>query len=132
MRLGLLRQNVDQFNVLEITSSGRDFLKNRARIEVNKPLETARLSRVKREQQRKMTGAVAYDQALFSRLREWRKNIATERGVPAYVIFHDSTLQAIAHEKPMSMSGLSRIAGLGERKLAQYGEQILAVIRAPG
>ena len=49
--------------------------------------------------------------------------------MPAYVIFHDSTLQAIAHEKPTSMAGLSRIAGLGERKLATYGEQILAVIR---
>ena len=130
MRLGLLRQNAEQFNVLEVTPSGREFLKNRARIEVNKPLVTARLSREKREQQRKMTGAVSYDQDLFARLRDWRKNIATERGVPAYVIFHDSTLQAIAQEKPTSLSALSRIAGLGERKLAQYGEQILAVIRA--
>ena len=71
-------------------------------------------------------------ESLFDRLREWRKNIATERGVPAYVIFHDSTLQAIAHEKPTNMAGLSRIAGLGERKLAQYGEQILTVISATG
>jgi ATP-dependent DNA helicase RecQ len=129
MRLGLLRQDTERFNVLETTSAGREFLKNRARIEVNKPLVTGRLSREKREQQRKMTGAVSYDESLFSRLREWRKNIATERGVPAYVIFHDSTLQAIAQEKPTSMAGLSRIAGLGERKLAQYGEPILAVIR---
>jgi ATP-dependent DNA helicase RecQ len=129
MRLGLLHQNTEQFNVLEVTVSGRDFLKNRARIEVNKPLVTTRLSREKREQQRKMTGAVSYDQSLFDRLRAWRKNLATERGVPPYVIFHDSTLQAIAHEKPTNMAGLSRIAGLGERKLTQYGEQILSVIR---
>jgi ATP-dependent DNA helicase RecQ len=131
IRLGLLRQNTEQFNVLETTSAGRDFLKERARIEVSKPLATARLSREKREQQRKMTGAVSYDQDLFSRLRGWRKKIAAERGVPAYVICHDSTLQAIAQEKPTSMAALSRIAGLGERKLATYGEQILAVIRAP-
>ena len=96
---------------------------------MNKPLVTARLSREKREQQKKMTGAVSYDQDLFARLRDWRKKIAAERGVPAYVIFHDSTLQAIANEKPTNMAALSRIAGLGERKLATYGEQILAVIR---
>jgi ATP-dependent DNA helicase RecQ len=132
MRLGLLRQNAAQFNILEATPSGREFLKSRAKIEVNKPLVTGRLSREKREQQRKMTGAVAYDQDVFSRLREWRRKVAAERGVPAYVIFHDSTLQALANEKPASMAALSRIGGLGERKLATYGEQILAVIRGAG
>ena len=132
MRLGLLRQDAERFNVLEATPSGREFLKTRARIEVNKPLVTGRLSREKREQQRKMTGAISYDQSLFGRLREWRKNVAAERGVPAYVIFHDSTLQAIAHEKPTSLAALSRIAGLGERKLVQYGDQILALIRSGG
>ena len=126
----MLRQDAERFNILEATPAGREFLKNRARIEVDKPLVTARLSREKREQQKKMTGAVSYDQSLFTRLREWRKNLATERGVPAYVIFHDSTLQAIAQEKPTDMAGLSRIAGLGERKLSQYGEQILAVTRS--
>ncbi len=130
LRLGLLRRDAEKFNVLEVTPSGREFLKNRARIDVSKPFVTSRLSREKREQQRKMTGAASYDQGLFARLREWRKTVATERGVPAYVIFHDSTLQAIAQEKPTSLPGLSRIAGLGERKLAQYGDQILAVIRA--
>jgi ATP-dependent DNA helicase RecQ len=129
IRLGLLNQDPARFNVLDVTPSGRDFLKNRARIEVTKPMVTARLTREKREQQRKMTGAVAYDQDLFARLREWRKKIAAERGVPAYVIFHDSTLQAIAQEKPTSLAMLSRIAGLGERKLINYGEQLLAVIR---
>jgi superfamily II DNA helicase RecQ len=129
MRLGLLRQDKEQFNVLEATPSGREFLKTRARIEVNKPLVTGRLSREKREQQRKMTGAISYDQGLFARLREWRKDVAAQRGVPAYVIFHDSTLQAIAQEKPTSLAMLSRIAGLGERKLINYGEHLLAVIR---
>ena len=131
LRLGLLHQNTAQFNVLEVTPSGRDFLKDRARIEVTRPLVTARLSREKREQQKKMTGAVSYDQDVFSRLRDWRKKIAAERGVPAYVIFHDSTLQAIAHEKPANLAALARIAGLGERKLITYGEQLLAVIRPP-
>jgi ATP-dependent DNA helicase RecQ len=132
LRLGLLHQDADRFNVLEATPAGRGFLKNRERIEVNKPLFSGRLSREKREQQKKMTGAVSYDQDLFARLRDWRKQVAIERGMPAYVIFHDSTLQAIAHEKPTNIAALSRIAGLGERKLVQYGEQILAMIREAG
>ena len=131
MRLGLLHQNTEQFNVLEVTSSGRDFLKNRARIEVNKPLVTARL------ESREAGTAKEDDGSRFVRsgssspgCETGARRSATERGVPAYVIFHDSTLQAIAHEKPTSMAALSRIAGLGERKLATYGDQILAVIRA--
>ena len=52
--------------------------------------------------------------------------------MPAYVICHDSTLQAIANEKPANMAALARIAGLGERKLATYGEQILEVVRSQG
>jgi ATP-dependent DNA helicase RecQ len=130
LRLGLTRQNADQFNVLEVTPAGRESLKSRAPVEVNKPLMTARLTSEKREQQKKATGAVTYDQELFARLREWRKKVATERSMPAYVIFHDSTLQAIANEKPSSMSALGRIAGIGETKLTNYGEEILAVIRA--
>jgi ATP-dependent DNA helicase RecQ len=129
LRLGLLHQDPARFNVLDVTPSGRAFLKERARIEVTRPMVTARLSREKREQQKKMTGAVSYDQDVYSRLREWRRKVAAERGVPAYVIFHDSTLQAIAQERPMNMAALSRIAGLGERKLINYGDQILAVIR---
>ena len=132
IRLNLVHQNIAKFNILEVTSTGRDFLKNRKRIEVSKPLTTVRLSREKREQQKKMTGAITYDETLYTRLREWRKRIASERGVPAYVIFHDSTLQAITNEKPTSLATLSRIAGLGERKLATYGEQILEEIRNHG
>ena len=96
---------------------------------MRKPFATGRLSREKREQQKKMTGAIAYDEGLISKLREWRRRIATERRVPAYVIFHDSTLQAIASEKPTTRAALSRITGFGERKLAQYGDDILALIQ---
>jgi ATP-dependent DNA helicase RecQ len=130
LRLGLVHQNTEQFNVIETTPSGREFLKQRARVEMRKPFATGRLSREKREQQKKMTGAISYNEGLLARLREWRRKIATERKLSAYVIFHDSTLQAIASEKPTTKSALSRIAGIGERKLAQYGDEILAAIQA--
>ena len=63
---------------------------------------------------------------VFERLRAWRAATAKEQGVPAYVIFHDATLRQIAAESPASLADLSRISGVGENKLAKYGDQILA------
>ncbi|RKN50668.1 DNA helicase RecQ [Micromonospora endolithica] len=66
--------------------------------------------------------------AVFERLRAWRATTAKEQGVPAYVIFHDATLRQIATDAPGTLDGLSRVSGVGENKLARYGEQILAVL----
>ncbi|MET8912147.1 DNA helicase RecQ [Micromonospora sp. NPDC004551] len=65
---------------------------------------------------------------VFERLRAWRAATAKEQGVPAYVIFHDATLRQIATEAPASLAELSRISGVGDNKLAKYGEGILAVL----
>ncbi|MFE9694004.1 DNA helicase RecQ [Micromonospora sp. NPDC005806] len=66
--------------------------------------------------------------SVFERLRAWRAATAKEQGVPAYVIFHDATLRQIAGEPPASLAELSRISGVGENKLAKYGEAILAAL----
>ncbi|MGC5017970.1 DNA helicase RecQ [Micromonospora sp. DT47] len=66
--------------------------------------------------------------SLFDRLRAWRAATAKEQGVPAYVIFHDATLRQIATDAPASLADLSRVNGVGENKLAKYGEQILTVL----
>ncbi|MGK5518869.1 DNA helicase RecQ [Micromonospora sp. URMC 107] len=65
---------------------------------------------------------------VFERLRAWRGATAKEQGVPAYVIFHDATLRQIATDAPTSLAELSAVSGVGENKLAKYGEQILAVL----
>ncbi|WP_262286280.1 DNA helicase RecQ [Micromonospora sp. MA102] len=65
---------------------------------------------------------------VFERLRAWRAATAKEQGVPAYVIFHDATLRQIATEAPTSLAELSRISGVGDNKLAKYGEGILGVL----
>ncbi|TDC33619.1 DNA helicase RecQ [Micromonospora sp. 15K316] len=65
---------------------------------------------------------------VFERLRAWRAATAKEQGVPAYVIFHDATLRQIATDAPTSLAELSRVSGVGENKLAKYGEQILGVL----
>ena len=69
-------------------------------------------------------------ESLFERLRGWRAAAAKEQGVPAYVVFHDATLRQIATDAPTTLAALSRINGVGEAKLARYGDQILEVIAA--
>ncbi|MCO5974999.1 DNA helicase RecQ [Actinoallomurus sp. WRP6H-15] len=68
---------------------------------------------------------------VFERLRAWRAATAKEQGVPAYVIFHDATLREIATRAPGSLGELSSVNGVGESKLAKYGQQILDVLAAP-
>jgi ATP-dependent DNA helicase RecQ len=62
---------------------------------------------------------------VFERLRAWRAASAKEQGVPAYVIFHDATLRQIATEAPATLAALGTVSGVGENKLAKYGQQIL-------
>jgi ATP-dependent DNA helicase RecQ len=65
---------------------------------------------------------------IFERLRAWRAATAKEQGVPAYVIFHDATLREIATALPASLAELGRVNGVGENKLAKYGEQVLETL----
>jgi ATP-dependent DNA helicase RecQ len=65
---------------------------------------------------------------VFERLRAWRGATAKEQGVPAYVIFHDATLREIAARMPADLGALGTISGIGENKLAKYGEGVLGVL----
>jgi len=72
----------------------------------------------------------AYDEALFDNLRGWRSEVAHSNSVPAFVIFTDATLMAIAEHQPDSLQGLSKIAGVGRSKLERYGEAVIAVLES--
>ncbi|MEQ1737413.1 MAG: HRDC domain-containing protein, partial [Rhodoglobus sp.] len=67
---------------------------------------------------------------LFERLRNWRAETAREQGVPAYIVFGDATLRGIAITRPSALAELGAISGVGEKKLEQYGDAILAVVAA--
>ena len=69
-----------------------------------------------------------YDEATFERLRAWRLAVSRAASVPAYVVFTDATLVAIAERTPTSEAELSRISGVGARKLGMYGSQVLEVL----
>jgi DNA helicase-2/ATP-dependent DNA helicase PcrA len=74
----------------------------------------------------------AADAELFGRLRAWRKQQADEQGVPAYVVFNDATLVAIADARPGSAAELARISGVGPAKLERYADAVLAVVNPSG
>ena len=70
------------------------------------------------------------DTALFEALRAWRRDEAQTQHVPPYVIFHDATLAEIASRRPEGLTALGAVSGVGEGKLARYGQAVLAVVRA--
>jgi ATP-dependent DNA helicase RecQ len=123
VRLGLLAQNAERFNALELTAEGRAFLRERRKVALTKPV-TAPAPRKHR------TGEIACDELLFDKLRRLRKELADERSVPAYIIFGDVTLRQMARDYPQSESGLARISGVGEKKRREFGDLFLAEIAA--
>ena len=70
-------------------------------------------------------------EALFEALRVWRSAQAREQGVPAYIVFGDATLLAVAASKPATLADLDGITGIGAKKLDAYGEQLLGVVGGP-
>jgi DNA helicase-2/ATP-dependent DNA helicase PcrA len=69
-----------------------------------------------------------YDERVFDALREWRSRTAAEAKVPAYVVFTDATLVAVAESRPTTADALSRIPGIGATKLEKYGAEVLDVL----
>ena len=67
---------------------------------------------------------------MFEALREARRTLAAQAGVPPYVVFHNSTLREIAERRPASLAELAQVSGVGEAKLARYGEAMLEALRA--
>src|SRR5579871_1613708 len=122
VRLGLLRQNAEKFNVAELTDVGRAALKARQKITLTRPV-TAPEATVKHR-----AGEISCDEALFERLRQLRKKLADERSVPPYIIFSDVSLRQMARHYPQDERAFSRISGVGEKKLREFGIPFMAEI----
>ena len=74
------------------------------------------------------TGFAKGDQALFEALRTLRRDIAEQRGVPAYVIASDAVIRALVTNRPSTLEGISAIRGVGRKKLEQIGPPMLAFL----
>jgi ATP-dependent DNA helicase RecQ len=121
VRLGLLRQNADKFNVAELTEEGRTALKSRQKITLTRPVTVA-------EPAKHRAGEIGCDEALFEKLRQLRKQLADERGVPPYIVFSDVALRQMARHYPPGEKEFSRISGVGEKKLREFGAAFLSEI----
>ncbi|RAN94996.1 DNA helicase RecQ [Micromonospora noduli] len=126
---GLLAVEGD-YGTLALTEASADVLARRRTVTMRREPEKPASSRSSKPRGSstvvaELTPAAA---SLFERLRAWRATTAKEQGVPAYVIFHDATLRQIASDAPSTLADLSRVSGVGENKLAKYGEQILTAL----
>src|SRR5215813_7161114 len=121
VRQGYLRQLPERFNVLQLSASGWAALKQRQPIHLVKPVAAPKGKRPRDEKRPGLPTGFDYDQTLFDRLRRLRKQIADERGVPAYIVFSDVSLRQMARYYPASEAEFARISGVGERKLADFG-----------
>jgi ATP-dependent DNA helicase RecQ len=111
IRAGLARQSSGEYPVVEITSAGHDAVAHGTAPALTLPAEATSVQRTD----------VAVE--TLDRLRRWRLE-------PAYVVFHDATLAAIASARPANLTELLRVSGVGESKLRKYGNEVLEVLRA--
>ena len=114
------------FNVLRLTDASRAVLRGERTIELRQQVAQP----ARRKSRQRATHAIDEHDPLFERLRGWRAAVAKEHGMPAFVIFHDGTLRAIAQVRPKSLAQLRTISGIGAKKLATYGESVLQILHA--
>ncbi len=119
-----LRVDMEHFGALQLEEKCRPLLRGEESIELRRD---TRRKAVK--QQTRTPLAADTDIALWEALRERRRQLAEEQGVPPYVIFHDRTLQEMCLTLPADAGAFGQISGVGERKLEKYGTEFLQVIQ---
>ena len=127
--LGFLAADAEAYGAFKITDAGRGVLKGDVSVSFREEAERPR----KRARNKKAAFVSSLHSAasgpLLDALRAWRQATAREHGVPAYVVFHDSTLEAIAATLPRTLDDLRGISGIGAKKLERYGEALLTIAR---
>ena len=124
---GLLVQQGTGFPTLAVSEEGRTLLKDREQLILTRP-KRAEVSEPKISDHRASEGETIYDTKLLDELAALRLRIATERNVPAYVIFGNKTLQQMAFHIPQGEVEFSKISGVGDAKLREFSEPFLKVI----
>jgi ATP-dependent DNA helicase RecQ len=122
--LGLVECAPGKFATLSLTPAGLEALRKRTPIVLTKQIKIAEKA------PRHRAGAIECDEALFERLRALRRQLADERGVPAYIIFSDVSLREMARKYPTNSIEFRRIPGVGEQKLKDFGEVFLTEIKS--
>ncbi|HSY94480.1 MAG TPA: DNA helicase RecQ [Steroidobacteraceae bacterium] len=120
---GLIEETQDGYPVLSLNTQSGQVLREELAVRIAAPAKRSRTRSATAE-----AAAPAGSSALFERLRALRKRLADEHGLPPYVVFHDATLREMAERRPRSLSQFADLPGVGEAKLARYGERFIAAI----
>ncbi|MFI0354569.1 DNA helicase RecQ [Actinomadura sp. 9N407] len=119
------------YGALVLTDTSSEVLRGERKVMMRREPERTATKAARTAKERKApVDLPAGAQPVFERLRAWRAATAKEQGMPAYVIFHDATLREIATALPSSLDELGKVSGVGENKLAKYGEQVLETLAA--
>jgi len=134
--MGHLQPDSEAFGALKLTETARGVLKGETEVMLREETPGARI-RASRTRSRRGDLAPAStaagktgDPTLVGALRAWRSEVARQRGVPAYVVLHDSTIDGIATQRPTTLTQLRGIPGIGDKKLEHYGEELIALVKA--
>lgn len=120
---GYLCVDVERFGALRLEEKCRPLLRGDEQIELRRDIKKKEAKRLT-----KTFLSADIDEALWEVLRECRRELADEQGIPPYIIFHDRTLQEMCVTVPQNMEQFSQLGGVGERKLEKYGPDFLQAI----
>ncbi len=120
--------DMDEYNALKLSELARPILKGEQTVLLRQYQKPERKRKEKTQPQFSRLVLPPAEQKLFEKLRWWRMEIAREQNMPAYVIFQDATLREIAHAKPVTLDELRRISGIGDKRLAQWGQDIIQLV----
>ena len=132
--MGHLQADSEAFGALKLTETARGVLKGETEVMLRE--QTSGRDRPSRTKSRRGDLAPATRRSRCSRsmptllgtLRAWRSEVARKRGVPAYVVLHDATIDGIAASRPTTPEQLRDIPGIGDKKLERYGRELLALV----
>src|ERR1700694_430042 len=134
--MGHLRPDSEAFGAVKVAESARGVLKGETEVMLREQVPGSRLRATRIKSRR---GDIAPrpagqgetgNPALVGVLRAWRSDVARKRGVPAYVVLHDATIDGIAMSRPTTPDQLRGIPGIGDKKLEHYGEELIALVKA--
>jgi ATP-dependent DNA helicase RecQ len=134
--LGHLKPDSEAFGALKLTDSARGVLKGETEVMLREEVPGARVRATRTKSRRgniapEIAGqARAGNPTLINALRAWRSGVARTRGVPAYVVLHDATIDGIAASRPTTHDQLRGIPGIGDKKLEHYGDELIALVKA--
>jgi len=129
---GLIDESQDGYPVLSLNAQSAQVLREELLVHIAAPVKRSRERSPPAVDTRAgtpTTAPAAANGALFDHLRALRKRLADENGLPPYVVFHDATLREMAERRPLTLEQFAELPGVGQAKLARYGDHFIAALR---